>query len=226
MSDRPRVRISIRELRKATGLTQEALSAELGISRQALIALEQGLNSPSLPLTFRIAHFFNLSVDDMFGNVRSATPADTKKGVLMTKELVPFSPLREMRETIDRMMDDSMLGFTNPRPAVPALNVHQDDQAITVELHAPSYRDDDIEIEIGDGFITISGQTAEQAEDQSRQYLHREWQRQNFCRTITLPDSVNAEQAKAELKDGVLTIVLPKMEPEKPKVTKLKVGNK
>jgi putative transcriptional regulator len=56
----------IRELRSDRGLSQAALAEALGVSRQTVISIENGRYSPSLPLAFQIARFFDSTVDLMF----------------------------------------------------------------------------------------------------------------------------------------------------------------
>lgn len=56
----------VRELRTRQGLSQAEIAAELGVSRQTVIAIESGRYSPSLPLAFRIARFFGSTVDELF----------------------------------------------------------------------------------------------------------------------------------------------------------------
>jgi putative transcriptional regulator len=60
------VRNGVREKRIERGLSQAKLAAALGVSRQTVIAIESGRYSPSLPLAFQIARFFDSTVDDMF----------------------------------------------------------------------------------------------------------------------------------------------------------------
>ena len=56
----------LRDERTQRGLSQADLAAGLGVSRQTVIAIESGRYSPSLPLAFRIAKFFDTTVDEMF----------------------------------------------------------------------------------------------------------------------------------------------------------------
>lgn len=60
------VRNRVREQRTQRGLSQAELAAALGVSRQTVISIENGRYLPSLPLAFRIARFFDLTVDKMF----------------------------------------------------------------------------------------------------------------------------------------------------------------
>lgn len=56
----------IRDLREAGGITQAALAAHIGVTRQTLIAVEQGRYSPTLELAFQIARVFGVGLDDVF----------------------------------------------------------------------------------------------------------------------------------------------------------------
>jgi putative transcriptional regulator len=56
----------VREARGERGMSQADVAAGLGVSRQTVIAIESGRYSPSLPLAFRIARFFEMPVDQMF----------------------------------------------------------------------------------------------------------------------------------------------------------------
>jgi putative transcriptional regulator len=60
------VRNRVRELRVQRGLSQAELAAALAVSRQTVISIEGGRYLPSLPLAFRIARFFDVTVDKMF----------------------------------------------------------------------------------------------------------------------------------------------------------------
>lgn len=64
---KPLILNRVRELRRQQhGLTQEALAEQCGVTRQTIIALERGTYSPSLDLAFRLAHAFDVSIEDVF----------------------------------------------------------------------------------------------------------------------------------------------------------------
>lgn len=56
----------LEELRKQRGIRQEDLAQALGVSRQTVISLEKGKYNPSLSLAFKLAHYFGLSIEDIF----------------------------------------------------------------------------------------------------------------------------------------------------------------
>jgi putative transcriptional regulator len=60
------VESDVRELRQASGLSQEALAAALGVSRQTINAIETGRYDPSLGLAARLARYFNRSIEEVF----------------------------------------------------------------------------------------------------------------------------------------------------------------
>ncbi|WP_459642735.1 helix-turn-helix transcriptional regulator [Kineococcus sp. NUM-3379] len=60
------MRNDVRDLRQAAGLSQAALGAALGVSRQTVIAIETGRYDPSLPLAIRIARNFGRTVEEVF----------------------------------------------------------------------------------------------------------------------------------------------------------------
>lgn len=67
MSKRPPISNRVRALREANnGMSQAALGAEIGVTRQTVIAIEQGRYSPSLESAFRIARVFNVGIEDVF----------------------------------------------------------------------------------------------------------------------------------------------------------------
>jgi putative transcriptional regulator len=61
------MRNQVRQQRTQRGLSQAQVAAALGVSRQTVISIENGRYLPSLPLAFRIARFFDMTVEKMFG---------------------------------------------------------------------------------------------------------------------------------------------------------------
>lgn len=68
MANRPPITNRVKELREAHGqMSQSALAKEIGVTRQTVIAIEQGKYSPSLESAFRIARVFGVGLEDVFG---------------------------------------------------------------------------------------------------------------------------------------------------------------
>ena len=62
----PAIRNQIRELRASRNMTQQELADKVGVTRQTVIAIEQGRYSPSLEMAFQIARVFGVALDDVF----------------------------------------------------------------------------------------------------------------------------------------------------------------
>ena len=71
-----RITNTIRATREAAGMTQAEVARHIGVTRQTLIAIEQGKYSPSLELAFQLSRLFGMTIDDLF-----ESPTDAPDGV-------------------------------------------------------------------------------------------------------------------------------------------------
>ncbi len=102
------------------------------------------------------------------------------------------------------------------------VDISETEKDVIVHASLPGFKKDDISIEVHDGVLTISAELDEETEEKSpenaRQKFHRRERRMmSVNRSVALPVAVNDEKAIAELKDGVLTLTLPKHEKVMPK---------
>lgn len=124
-------------------------------------------------------------------------------------------PVSSFRQEMDNLLEN-FLGSTGLTQLVhantPSLDVSETSRAVEVVTDVPGYQPDEIHVEVGEGRLTISGKLqAETApDDPERKYHHAERRHGEFSRSITLPCSVKEDKVEAELKDGVLSIILPK----------------
>jgi HSP20 family protein len=106
----------------------------------------------------------------------------------------------------------------------PALDISERKDAYLVTVELPGVEADDLEITFEDGLLTIQGERRF-AHDSSEQQFHRVERRYGaFRRSITLPAHVMAEGIEATADDGVLQVVVPKMEEAKPKRIQVRPG--
>jgi HSP20 family protein len=98
----------------------------------------------------------------------------------------------------------------NERPVWPAVDVSEDDNAITVKAEVPGCKSDDIDVSVQGNTLTISGEKKHEEEKKEKGYYHFERASGSFRRDITLPADVDPSKVDASCKDGVLTLVLPK----------------
>lgn len=202
-----------KNLREEKNLTQEELADQLGISRQSIISVEKGKCLPSLPLALRIAEVFQKNLEDLLIENGGEKP--------MPRFITPWSPFRDIDNFFQ---DDESPSFRGMRGwQFPMINVKQSDKAITISADIPGIKEEDLNIEVGDTFVDISGERKEEMQKEDEGYFHQEIRYGTFSRRIPLPTDVKSDKADAMIKNGLLEIVIPKLEPEKPKVTKIKV---
>ena len=98
------------------------------------------------------------------------------------------------------------------------------DQGDKYEMHVemPGIKKEDINIEVTPTMVEISAEHEETSENKGKNWLRQERSSTNFYRSLELPEGLKTGNVEAELKDGVLTLLLPKVEP-KPKFETTKV---
>ena len=104
------------------------------------------------------------------------------------------------------------------------VDIWDDPEHVYVEAELPGINKDDINISIEGGVLSIQGEKKAKAEKQHRGMLLLERYYGSFSRSFTLPSTVDTEKVEATLKDGVLRIVLNKIEKAKAKQIDVKVG--
>ena len=135
----------------------------------------------------------------------------------------PFREARRMHDMLDRMMDRSLIDpwSVGMEGAIP-LDMYQTDDEIIVKASAPGMTPEDIDISITGETLTIRGEIKEEQLQEGARYHIRERRVESFSRSVSLPTLVQAEKAKAEFENGILTLSLPKVEEVKPKTITVK----
>ena len=113
---------------------------------------------------------------------------------------------------IGRMADDSDLGMWNP-----AVDLYEKDDHFMIKAELPGVNKDNIKIDLKDRLLTLSGERTHNNEVKEENYYRRERSYGKFQRAFTLPADVDSDKIKAEFKDGVLQIEVPKPEEKKAK---------
>ena len=93
---------------------------------------------------------------------------------------------------------------------VPAVNIQEDEKQFLLELAVPGMKKDDFKIDLENQVLTISSEIKEETEETENNYTRREFVYNSFSRSFTLPKSIVSEKIKADYKDGILKISLPK----------------
>ena len=140
--------------------------------------------------------------------------------------LVRFDPWKEMRHlesSMDRFFNDNFSSqcFDNTKVRTargdsPAVDVYETENELVFTAELPGFKKGEIEISVHDGSLTIKAER-EFAEGKDTKYHRVERWYGNCYRKLLLPTSVDPEKVKANLKDGLLTVTLPKKEEAKPR---------
>jgi len=104
-----------------------------------------------------------------------------------------------------------------------AIDVWQTDKEIIIQAPIAGVRPEDLEVSISDEMVNIKGERKQRLEMKKENYLCQECYWGSFSRSYLLPVAVETSKAVATLKDGILTITIPKIEASKTKVLKVHV---
>lgn len=133
----------------------------------------------------------------------------------------PLHALLALQRALERSHDSDWLrGSTAGMGSFPPINIFQQGDDFVALAELPGVGKDDIEIQVQDKVIRISGKKSVGFDDKSSVH-RRERASGGFDRTITLPVQIDAERLKAEYQDGLLTLFIPRAENDKPRTIKI-----
>ncbi|MFP4644922.1 MAG: Hsp20/alpha crystallin family protein [Spirochaetales bacterium] len=132
----------------------------------------------------------------------------------------PSNELRRLQDEINSLFNFDGWDFAPglfDRNMAPALDMveNTDDFVVTVDL--PGVSQDDVDLSVADNVLTIKGEKKGESESEERNYFRKETWQGSFQRTVSLPQGVDPDNVQAEMKNGVLSITLPKREEAKPR---------
>jgi HSP20 family protein len=133
---------------------------------------------------------------------------------------VAAGPINRLDSLFDRVFGDDGAFLGQAWPGMP-LAMWQDDDHFYVEVELPGVSDGDVEITVHNGMLSIRG---ERKPAEGRRYLYNARSYGRFERVITLPEAVQADDVQATLKDGILSLTLPKSPEAKPRKIALQAG--
>lgn len=147
--------------------------------------------------------------------------------------LIRWDPFREMSSLQERMnrvfsevLARSPIGEEEiSRGAwVPAVDIFETPESIVLKAELPGITKDDIFVKVKDNTLSLKGEKKFEKEVKEENYHRGERSYGSFQRAFTLPSTGQQDKVKAKFKDGILQIVLPKVEEAKPKQIKVEVG--
>ena len=145
--------------------------------------------------------------------------------------LVRWEPFKETDEFM-RSLSTPMFGrwpqFLGESPGTkfewsPVVDIKETEGEYLVNAELPGLRKEDIKISLDEGVLTLQGERRIEKEEKGEKTHRVERFYGNFCRSFTLPEYADASAIRAESKDGVLKVHIPKMKVEKRKAVEIKI---
>jgi HSP20 family protein len=141
--------------------------------------------------------------------------------------LVRWDPIRELdslQGDMNRLFDRFFEGRTanGPRRWTPAMDLVETEDHLVLRGDLPGLTEDDIEIEIKDNVLTVSGERKAESEEKNEGYYRVERAFGSFSRSLTLPQGIDADKVDANFDKGVLEVRIPK--PAEAKPTRVEIG--
>jgi len=102
------------------------------------------------------------------------------------------------------------------------LDISEDEKNVIVRASLPGFTKNDIEIEVNNGVLTIKATHKEEREEKAERYFRRERRFTSMSRRVALPSTVEDNKTQAELKEGVLTLQIPKSEKALPRKVQIR----
>jgi HSP20 family protein len=135
--------------------------------------------------------------------------------------LVRWDPAREvdtLQGEVNRLFDTFFGGSNDVRTRrwVPAMDLVESDEHLVLRADLPGLDKDDVNIEIKDGVLTVSGERKTEHEEKSEGFYRVERAFGSFSRSLSLPEGIDAEKVSADFDKGVLEVRIPKPEQRKP----------
>src|SRR5574341_446185 len=146
--------------------------------------------------------------------------------------LMRWDPFRELEEVSDRLnrMFARPATRTNGKETMtvadwtPTVDISETDGEYQIKAEIPDVKKEDVKVTVEDGVLTIQGERKQEKEEKGKRYHRIERSYGSFMRSFELPENVDSAKAKAEFKDGLLTLSLPKTEKAKSKSLEIKVS--
>jgi len=145
-------------------------------------------------------------------------------------QLTRWNPLAEI-DQIQRRLNRAFLDPASPvardesfADFVPAIDVHETDAEFVVTADLPDVKKSDVRVQVREGTLSIEGERHREKEEKGQRFHKIERDYGRFVRRLVLPTDVDPAKVRAEFKDGVLRVVLPKTPDAKPKQVDVAVG--
>lgn len=140
----------------------------------------------------------------------------------MTLYISPYRRMAHFREAVNRLIDENYTETQPERELALAVDVRAEEEAFQITALVPGIDPEALDIEILNNTVTLRGEFPSLKEEAG--YMLRELPTGRFTRSITLPTVLDAAKAEANIKNGVLTLLVPKAESHRPRSIKITAG--
>ncbi len=130
--------------------------------------------------------------------------------------VTPYNTFREIREIENRLFGNRAVVRDDENVAtfMPQVNTREGEFAYHIDVDLPGVNKEDINIDIKENILTISGERNFKEEVKEEDFYRVETRFGKFSRSFTLPENVDMENIEASAENGVLEVVIPKLEPQ------------
>ena len=141
----------------------------------------------------------------------------------------PFRELEDMSDRLNRMFARPAVR-TNGKETLtvadwsPTVDISETDGEYLIKAELPEVKKDDVKVTLEDGILTIQGERRREKDEKTTKYHRVERSYGSFVRSFRLPDQVDENGVKAEYRDGMLNLRIPKSEKAKPRAIEVKVA--
>ena len=141
----------------------------------------------------------------------------------------PYRGPNSLQEQVNRLFDDTFsshrAGQSDLATWAPAVDVFETENELVVKADLPDMNEKDIDARVENNTLTVRGERKFEQQANEDNYLRIERAYGTFTRSFSLPNTVNPEAIRAEYRNGVLTVRMPKREESKPKQIKIGVSS-
>jgi HSP20 family protein len=140
----------------------------------------------------------------------------------------PFRNVSNLQAQVNRLFESTLPDRGSDSSLTtwaPAVDIYETENELVLKADLPDVNEKDIDIRIENNTLSIHGERKFEQEVKEENYLRVERSYGSFTRSFTLPSTVNTEAIKAEYKNGVLRVEMPKRAESKPKQVKVNVTN-
>ena len=140
----------------------------------------------------------------------------------------PFLNLSNWQEQVNRIFESAYPGRSEGSALTawaPAVDIYETENELVLKADLPDVNEKDFDVRVENNMLTIRGERKFEQKVKEENYLRIERTYGSFNRSFSLPNTVSTENIKAEYKNGVLTVEMPKRAESKPKQVKINVTN-